>query len=331
MFIKLFDRLLRRHIPGRRKEAQRRDALDHLPQRLPDERVVLLQIGWRIERVFVVDRQAKAGPRLLHDLLGAVHAAAGHIAFGGELVEVGLRHRPAPDERQVAGVVALCELQVRLLHLKLRDVRAERGKLVSHRFDGVLQIEPIAAGLRYRGMSLGLGGDHVRFCCMDRGFLDRHLNLIGLLVELDQQIAFLHAIVVVHQHASNLPRDPRRHKRHMAVDISIVGRNRVQRRSDKRGQPKSNRYQHHDHNRPGDPSSPIQFSLSRRTASGNCRAGSGQLLSLYVTSRRTAAALSRHTNDALIVSMILGTCECVSHVSPQSLSNRLSDYLNPGD
>ena len=75
---------------------------------------------------------------------------------------------------------------------------------------------------------LGLGGNQVGFRRRDRGLLDRELDLVGFLVELDEHAPLLHAHVVVDEHLNHLAGNPRRDKGHVAVDIGIVGGNRVE-------------------------------------------------------------------------------------------------------
>ena len=61
-------------------------------------------------------------------------------------------------------------------------------------------------------------------------FLIVDLNLVRFLVELDQQVPLLHAVVVVHQDLGHLAGDAGSHEGHVAVDVGVVGGNRVQRR-----------------------------------------------------------------------------------------------------
>ena len=55
------------------------------------------------------------------------------------------------------------------------------------------------------------------------GLLDRDLNLVRLLVELDQQVALFHAVVVVHQDLGHLAGHPGGDEGHVAVDVGVVG------------------------------------------------------------------------------------------------------------
>ena len=56
------------------------------------------------------------------------------------------------------------------------------------------------------------------------------LILVRLLVELDQQVPLFHTIVVVHQDAAHLAGDPGGHEGHVAVDVSVIGGDRIQHR-----------------------------------------------------------------------------------------------------
>ena len=61
-------------------------------------------------------------------------------------------------------------------------------------------------------------------------FLIVDLDLVRLLVELDQQVPLLHAVVVVHQDPAHLAGDPGGHEGHVAVDVGVIGGDRVQHR-----------------------------------------------------------------------------------------------------
>ncbi len=67
------------------------------------------------------------------------------------------------------------------------------------------------------------------FALIQRGTLDRDLDLIRFLVKLDEQVALFHPIIIIDQDAADLADDPRSDERHVAVDISIIGRDRLER------------------------------------------------------------------------------------------------------
>ena len=73
------------------------------------------------------------------------------------------------------------------------------------------------------------GGDEIGLRGIDRRLGDVHLHLVRLLVELHQQIALVHAIVVIHQNAHHLAGHARGDERDVAVDVRIVGGNRIER------------------------------------------------------------------------------------------------------
>ena len=101
---------------------------------------------------------------------------------------------------------------------------------VSTVLDGVLELPPLAAAWATRPRDLGLGGHQVRLGRADGGLLDRDLNPVRLLVELDQQVPLLDAVVVVHEDPGHLARHPGGHEGHVAVDVGVVGGDRVQHR-----------------------------------------------------------------------------------------------------
>ena len=75
-----------------------------------------------------------------------------------------------------------------------------------------LELPPLAPGLGQDAPDLGLGGLQVGLGVDHGRLLDVDLDLVGLLVELDQQVPLLHAVVVIHQDAAHLAGDPRSHE-----------------------------------------------------------------------------------------------------------------------
>ncbi len=70
---------------------------------------------------------------------------------------------------------------------------------------------------------LVLGHIHVGLGRVDRRLFQIDLNLIRLLVELDDQIALSHAVVIVDENLRHLSGNARGHKRHVTVDEGVVG------------------------------------------------------------------------------------------------------------
>ena len=104
------------------------------------------------------------------------------------------------------------------------------GDLVIDVLDGVFELVAIGPGLGHLAADLGLGGRQVRFRRFHGGLLDGDLNLVRLRVELDQHVPLLHAVIVIHQHLAHLALHAGSHESDVAVDIGVIGGNRVQRR-----------------------------------------------------------------------------------------------------
>ena len=115
----------------------------------------------------------------------------------------------------------------RLALLPCGDARPNERDLVVHVFDRVLQFEAQAARLPDLAAHRGLGRYQLRLRGIDRRLFDRDLHAIRLGVELDQHVAFLHAVVVVDEDARDLARDARRDKSYVAIHISVISRDRV--------------------------------------------------------------------------------------------------------
>ncbi len=72
------------------------------------------------------------------------------------------------------------------------------------------------------GARLGICRVQVRLGSHQGGLLDLDLNLIGGLVELDEEVPFFYAVVVVDKDADDLPGHPGSYERDVAVDVGIV-------------------------------------------------------------------------------------------------------------
>jgi hypothetical protein len=84
---------------------------------------------------------------------------------------------------------------------------------------------------------------------IDSGLLDCDLHAIRLRIELDQNITFFHAVVVVNQNASDLSAHARCHESYIAIHVSVVGRDRVPRMKNSRDDHKDNYQRTEDNER----------------------------------------------------------------------------------
>ena len=152
------------------------------------------------------------------------------------LVELLAGDRVAAEEGPGPQQVGAGALEGRLLAPQGRDPGPEQRHRVVDILDRPLELPAQAPGLGQDapdlgpcGHQLGLGGDQGRL-------LDVDLDLVRLLVELDQQVPLLHPFVVVHQDAAHLSGDAGGHVGHVAVDVGVIGGDRVQHRLHGRGQ-----------------------------------------------------------------------------------------------
>ena len=123
----------------------------------------------------------------------------------------------------------------------------------------------MAQAWAYQAADLGLGRDQVRLGRRHGGLLERDLDLVRLLVELDEHIPLLHAVVVIHQHLHHLAGYPGGHEGHVAVDVSVVGTHRVERRIDPRDQEvTADRQRGHN----SGPQQPLSVAVPRRRGDG---------------------------------------------------------------
>ena len=77
-------------------------------------------------------------------------------------------------------------------------------------------------GLRFEAAHFGLRNLQVCHRRIDGRLFDRDGDLKGLLVQLDQKVSFLYAVVVVDQDARYLAFDARGHERDVTVDVCII-------------------------------------------------------------------------------------------------------------
>lgn len=138
------------------------------------------------------------------------------------LIEILLADASAGHQLLGASAVGLRQLQARLPAAQRRDGSMELGNLGVDLFGGILQLPPLAADLRLQSAVLGLGGHHVLLGDPDGGALHLDLHRVRFLVELNEQVSFLHLLVVVEQHLLHLARHTGSHISHVAVDIGVV-------------------------------------------------------------------------------------------------------------
>ncbi len=102
------------------------------------------------------------------------------------------------------------------------NLRSQYGDLVVHVLNGVIQIESQAAHLTLDCVGLRLGGDEISLRGVNGGLGDVDLDLVWFLVELHQQIAFVHPVVVIDQNANDLSGHARSYECHVPVDVGVV-------------------------------------------------------------------------------------------------------------
>ena len=121
----------------------------------------------------------------------------------------------------------------RLALLPGGGARADDGHLVVHVLDGAHELETRAARLpRPPAAHVRVGHDQLGLRDLHRRLPDGDLHPVRLRVELDEHVAFLDAVVVLHEHAGHLPGHARRDEGDVAVHVGVIGGNGVQRVED---------------------------------------------------------------------------------------------------
>ena len=106
--------------------------------------------------------------------------------------------------------------------------RMQSGDLVVDVLHGVLQFPAPASRLRFDAAHRGARRLQVRLCGIDGRLLDGDGGLIRLLVEFDEKVAPVHAVVVVDENPGNLAADAGGDEGHMTVHEGVIGRNGVE-------------------------------------------------------------------------------------------------------
>ena len=114
--------------------------------------------------------------------------------------------RAPAEELLGAGEVGPGPILARLPAPQGGDLGAEQGDGVVDVLDRLLELPPLAAGLGQDAPHLGLRGGQVGFGGGHGRLLDVDLDLVRLPVELDQQVALPHPVVVLDQDAGHLAR-----------------------------------------------------------------------------------------------------------------------------
>ena len=180
-------------------------------------------------------RKAEADTDRVDRLQGLFDARFRDLERFPEHIEIFLADGPAREQFFAPFEIGPRQLQGRLPAVESRHTGVQIGDLVIHVLDGVFELVAIGPGLGHLAAHLGLGGCQVRFGRFHGGFLDGNLNAVRLRVEFDQHVPLLHAVVVIHQDLAHLARHAGSNESDVAVDISVIGRNRVQRRHHPRG------------------------------------------------------------------------------------------------
>ena len=247
-------------------------------------------------------RQPQTDAIGVDDLQGLIDEGFIHLDGLAAQIEVFLADASAWRQVFAAFEVGPCQVQCGLPGFEGGDIGADVGDLIVDVLHGVFELVAIAACLAGITAHLGLRRHPVPVRRRHRGLLDRNLDLIGLLVELDQQVALFHAVIVIHQDLHYLPRHPGRHKGHMAVHIGVIGRNR------RKGQDQP-RYQENNHDnraepgpRPHQPFSPWKWGrrwrVRRRLRRRRRRCSSHRQVGWP---RRRSATCGRETQVALLL------------------------------
>jgi len=128
--------------------------------------------------------------------------------------------------------------------LERRDPGMQQRDLVFDILDRLLQLPAPTPGQGFDAAHVGPSRCKIRLCGIDSRLLHGDGVPKRLLVEFNEKLTLVHAIVVINENPGNLTVDARGDERHMAVYVRVVGRNRAEHEPDP-GNPIRRR--HNDH------------------------------------------------------------------------------------
>ncbi len=241
-------------------DAQLRGALNKLRLRLENRRKAVVEIRRYLAEIAAVGRLRRQPQR-----------DAGLVNLGQGLDELRASRRQLRLPRIVllAGYIGPADERPRPIELKLRqrqrglafvdtgDPRMQQSDLVVDVLHRVLQVPaPAQCQCLDRAHRRG-GGLQVRRRDVDRGLLFGDRDLVRLLIQRGEEIAFVHTVVVIHQNAGNLACYAGCYKRHVPIDECVVRGGGVEHRPDPRNA-EHEKSQGSNSDRPGE-----NFSLPR--------------------------------------------------------------------
>ena len=232
LFFELLDHLLWGLVVGM-DHAKLSRRLDQVRLRREDGRKGLIEIGRHLVETFAaigLRRQSQRGANLVNfgQRLGDLCARQSTRLLERDRTADGSQPR-SPASCCARSKSACASVNVGLALVESGYPSMQQGDLVVDVLDGVLQLPAPGPCLCFDIPHRGLGRPQVRLCGIDGRLLHSNRVLKWLLVEFGEKLAFVHAVVVVHQNPGDLAGDPGSDERHMAVDVGVVRRNGVER------------------------------------------------------------------------------------------------------
>ena len=179
-------------------------------ERLANAGEGLVEIGGNVGQLprLGVRRQAEGDPGLMDFFKGLFDGGFSRPIVLTTLIEFLPCNRMAGEERVCPLEIGPRTLEAGLLALQGRHACPQEGDLVVDILHRPLELPPQAARLSQDRSNLGLGGLEVGLGADHGRLLDVDLHLVRFAIELDQQVALLHAIVVIDQDPGHLARHP---------------------------------------------------------------------------------------------------------------------------
>ena len=193
--------------------------LDQVCLRLEDRRKGLIEIWRHLTEIFAANglrRQPQRGAGLVNLCQGFIDLRVGSRQRSLRPIILLTAFRRGPEQLLCPTEVDLCQCQHRLALIESGDASAQKGDLVVEVLHGALQFPAPASGFGFNTARLGFRRQQVRLGL-------RHPGPIIVILDLDQQLALLDPLKIVHGHPAHITFDLGAERRDVAANVSIVG------------------------------------------------------------------------------------------------------------
>ena len=217
LFCELVEHLLRA-LSIRMDNAELGRTLDQVCLRLEDRRKGLIEIWRHLAEIFAATglrRQPQRDTGLVNLCKGFIDLRVGSRQRFLRPIVLLTAFSRGPEQLLCPTEVNLCQRQHRLALIESGDASMQKGYLVVEVLHGALQFPAPAPGFCFNTARLGFGRLQVSLGLC-------HPGAIIVSLDLDQQVARLDPLKIVHGHSPHVPFDLGAERRDVAANIGVV-------------------------------------------------------------------------------------------------------------